>query len=209
MGWWSEHVVPRLIDKFADPPEARAERRRVCAGLYGDILEIGFGSGINVAYYPSGVRSVSAVEPSVVARKLAAPRIAEVDAAIEFVAPDAAAIPAPDNRFDAALSTLTLCTVTDPAAVLREIARVLKPGGSFVFLEHGLAPEPGVRRWQHRLEPVQVAALAGCHLTRDIPALVCAAPFTGADLRQFYLPGQPALARPFGYLCRGSARKPP
>ncbi|MBD0322128.1 MAG: class I SAM-dependent methyltransferase [Aldersonia sp.] len=170
-------------------------RPRVCAGLYGDVVEIGFGSGLNVPHYPADVDSVSGVEPEPLGWKLARKRLSASPIHVKRAGIDGQSLPFEDATFDAALSTFTLCTIHDVTAALREVHRVLKPGGALHFLEHGIAPDEGVRRWQRRLEPVQKRVAGGCHLTRDPLALVTAATFTVVECEQFYQPGVP---RPYG-----------
>ena len=148
MALWSDRLLPRLIDVVLDGSYVHRLRARALAGLSGDVIEIGFGSGTNVPVYPSAVTSVAAVEPSIGARNLAADRIAESSIPVRFVGLDGQSIPLPDNSCDSAVSTFTLCTVPDPDLALREIGRVLRPGGTLFFLEHGLSPDPGVAAWQ-------------------------------------------------------------
>ena len=150
----------------------RELRQRVCEGLQGDVLEIGFGSGHNVPFYPGAVTSVAAVEPADVGWKLAAERVAASGVPIRRTGIDGQSLPLPDDSCDTALTTWTLCTIPDAAAALREVRRVLKPGGRLHFVEHGLAPDERVRVWQHRLEPMQKRLFGGCHLTRPIVELV-------------------------------------
>jgi len=152
-------------------------RGQVAEGLVGRVVEIGFGSGLNAQHYPSEVEVVLAVEPAAVARRLATKRMAAAGIAVTHVGLDGQAIALDDASSDSALSTFTLCTVPDPLAVLHELRRVLRPGGRLHFLEHGLAPDPGVARWQHRLEPLQRRLAGGCHLTRSASDLVAEAGF--------------------------------
>jgi ubiquinone/menaquinone biosynthesis C-methylase UbiE len=206
MGWWTEHVVPRVTDRALDADEVHDWRARACAGLRGRVLEVGFGSGLNLRHYPSEVTAVEAVEPSEVAWGLARSRMAEAAMPVRRTGLDGERLAAASERYDAVLSTFTLCTIPDPSAALAEIHRVLRPGGRLHFLEHGRSPDPAVFRWQHRLEPVQRRVMGGCHLTRDAAALVRLA---GLDLRELengYLPG-PRASHPFGYLYLGSAVK--
>lgn len=146
MGVYSDHVVPRIVNRVMDDAALREIRRRVCAGLAGDVVEIGFGSGHNVVYYPAAVTRVTAVEPSDVGWRLAGPRVAASPVPVGRSGLDGQHLPFADGSFDAALSTWTLCTIPDPAAALREIRRVLRPGGTLHFVEHGRAPDPGVER---------------------------------------------------------------
>jgi SAM-dependent methyltransferase len=161
-------------------------RRRVCEGLAGDVVEIGFGSGLNVPFYPEAVTRVDAVEPADAAWKLADQRLLATTAPVHRSGLDGQSLPFADDSFDAALSTWTLCTIPDVAVALRELRRVLKPGGTLHFVEHGLAPDESVRRWQHRLEPVQKRVFGGCHLTRPIADLLTTAGFTITELDAFY-----------------------
>ena len=191
MGFYGEQVVPRIINKACGTKTAEPLRRRVCAGLAGDVVELGFGSGHNVAFYPAAVTRVTAVEPSDVGWRLAAERVKAATVPVRRSGLDGQSLPFPDHGFDAALSTWTLCTIPDVAAALREVRRVLRPGGTLHFLEHGLAPDERVRRWQRRLEPVQYRLAGGCHLTRLIVDLLTDAGFTLGEVDTFYEQGAP------------------
>jgi SAM-dependent methyltransferase len=144
------------------------------------------------------------VEPNDLAWRLAAPRVDAGRVRVVRSGLDGQRLDEPDGSFDHALVTFSLCTIADPVAALGEVRRVLRPGGRLHFLEHGLAPEEGVRRWQRRIEPVQRRLGGGCHLTRDPGALVVAAGLTVEHVDRGYLPG-PGLSKPFAFLHEGSA----
>jgi ubiquinone/menaquinone biosynthesis C-methylase UbiE len=203
MGVYGEQVLPRIVNVACNMKAAHPQRRRVCEGLAGEVVEIGFGSGLNVPFYPPAVTRVRAVEPADVGWKLAQQRLAATTTPVERAGLDGASLPFPDDSFDAALSTWTMCTIPDIDGALRELRRVLKPGGRLHFVEHGLAPDPGVQRWQHRLEPVQKVVFGGCHLTRPIADLVREAGFEIEDLDAYYEEGSPKI---FGANMRGVAR---
>jgi SAM-dependent methyltransferase len=207
MGIWNDRVMPHLVDVVLRDPGIGDLRARVCAGLRGQVLEIGFGSGLNVRFYPSEVTGVSAVEPSDVAWRLSEPRRRGSDVPVRRSGLDGQHLAEADASHDAALVTFSLCTIEDPALALREVRRVVRPGGRLHFLEHGLAPEARTQRWQRRLDPVERRVAGGCHLTRDVPALLAGEGWTTAGsgwLEQAYLPG-PAVGRPWTYLSLGVA----
>jgi SAM-dependent methyltransferase len=207
MGCYADRVLPRIIDVACGVKTAGPLRRRVCEGLTGEVLEIGFGTGHNVPYYPPTVTGVTAIEPSDLGWRLAGKRVRASSIPVRRAGLDGQSLPFVDDSFDAALSTWTLCTIPDAEAALREVRRVLRPGGTLHFLEHGLAPEedPGVRRWQHRLEPVNKRLFGGCHLTRPTADLVTAAGFTITDMDVFYEKGAP---KPMGADSLGVALSP-
>ncbi|MGZ8178990.1 class I SAM-dependent methyltransferase [Williamsia sp. SKLECPSW1] len=171
MGFYDDRVLPRVIDLTLGRHVADL-RARACAGLRGEVLELGFGSGPNIPYYPAAVTRVLGVEPSVGARRLAAPRIAASPTPVDLIGLDGARIDLPDASVDCVLSTWTLCTIPDVDAAIAEMHRVLRPGGAVHFVEHGVSPRPSIARWQRRIEPVWGAVAGGCHLTRDTPALL-------------------------------------
>jgi ubiquinone/menaquinone biosynthesis C-methylase UbiE len=164
-------------------------RRRVCEGLAGEVIEIGFGSGHNVLSYPAAVTSVAAVEPSDLSWELASDRLEAAAIPVSRSGLDGQSLPFENNSFDTALSTWTLCTIPDVSRALSEVRRVLRPGGTLHFLEHGLAPDERVRRWQRRLDPLQRRIAGGCHFTRPIVDLLEGAGFTITELDVFYEPG--------------------
>jgi ubiquinone/menaquinone biosynthesis C-methylase UbiE len=206
MGVWTDRMLPRVIDKACGVAEITPLRAAACAGLEGRVLEIGFGSGLNLPHLPEGVSAVAAVEPSEVAWRMAGDRLRVVGVPVERTGLDGQSLLEPDASCDSALVTFTLCTIPDPVRALREVRRVLRPGGALHVLEHGLAPDDRVQRWQHRLDPVQRRLFGGCHLSRDVPALLREGGFEVVELRQEYLPG-PRVAAPwsFGTLCRAVA----
>jgi ubiquinone/menaquinone biosynthesis C-methylase UbiE len=201
MGLWTDRILPRLVDRALRTPEVNARRASTLAGLSGRVLEIGFGSGLNLPFYPKGVERVLAVEPSDLAWRLAEPRRAAGTPPVERVGLDGARLPVPDASVDAVVSTFTLCTVPEAETALAEIRRVLRPGGRLHFLEHGRAPEESVRRWQARLQPLQSRMFGGCRLDRRIDRLVAGAGLEMVELTTEYGDGP----RPFSYLYRGRA----
>jgi ubiquinone/menaquinone biosynthesis C-methylase UbiE len=202
MGFYDKYILPRVIELACGIDELTPMREKVVSQLSGTVLEIGFGSGLNVPLMPAAVQRVLAVDPSVTARKLGRKRIDAARCPIEFVGLDAARIGADTHSADCALSTFTLCTIEDVASALREVKRILKPGGSLLFVEHGRAPDASTLRWQDRLNPLQRALCGGCNLNRDIAALLRAA---GFELRTLDVGYAAALPRTHGYLYSGLA----
>ena len=191
MGIYVEQVLPRIVNVACGMKSSEPFRRRVCEGLHGQVVEIGCGSGRNVPFYPPDVVGVAAIEPADVGWKLAEKRLAATSVTVQRSGLDGESLPLPDHSCDAALSTWTMCTIPDIAVALRELRRVLKPGGTLHFIEHGLAPDEKVRRWQHRLEPMQKRLFGGCHLTRPIVDLLVDAGFRVDRVDVFYEKGAP------------------
>lgn len=189
MAIWRDHLLPRIVDKVCARSDLAELRHRLLSGLQGDVVEIGFGSGHNLAHYPPGVDRVLAVEPSMVARRLAERRLGERRIHVEYVGLDGQRLALPERSADAAVSTFTLCTIPDATRALRELARVLRPGGRLAFLEHGLSPDAKVAAWQHRLTPLQRRVCGGCHFDRPIAELLDAAGFRIVELENTYLSG--------------------
>jgi ubiquinone/menaquinone biosynthesis C-methylase UbiE len=204
MGFYREQVVPRLIDKMCGAAAMRQWRVEVTAGLTGRVVEIGFGSGLNVDLYPAAVDCVLAVEPATVARRLSEGRVRRSTVPVAHIGLDGQAIALDDHSCDSALSTFTLCTIPDAARALSELRRVLRPGARLHFLEHGLAPDPAVAAWQRRVEPLQRRLAEGCHLTRDPVALIEAAGFTVEHVDQRYARGP----KPWSWFSVGTAVAP-
>lgn len=192
-GIYAQRVLPRIVDVACGTKASSLLRRRVCAGLRGQVVEVGFGSGRNVPFYPAAVVGVAAIEPADLGWKLAGKRLATTSIPVLRSGLDGQALPLADDSCDTALSTWTMCTIPDVAEALREVRRVLKPGGTLHFVEHGLAPDEEVQRWQHRFEPVQKRLFGGCHLTRPIADLLIEAGFTITEVDVFYEQGAPKM----------------
>ena len=191
MGWWNERVVPRLTDVSLRGHEVGELRGRVCEGLHGRVLEIGFGSGLNARWYPTTVSQVDVVEPSELAWEMSADRRLRAAVPVGRVGRDGQSIQVRDGTYDAALVTFTLCTIPEPAVALGEVRRVLKPGGRLHFLEHGISDDPKVVTWQRRLEPIQRRVAGGCHLTRDPAVMMEEVGLSVLTVEQIDLPGGP------------------
>ena len=207
MNPWNTYVLPRMTDRLLGTPTVGQYRKEVSSSLSGEIVEIGFGSGLNVPYYPAAVTGIAAIEPSQTARRLAAERLASAEVRVQFLGVDGQHLPLASETMDGALSTFTLCTIPDAEQALDEIFRVLKPGGQFAFLEHGVCPNSRVRKWQARLNPLQRRTAGGCNLNRSIDHLVESAGFSTVWMRNTQMPG-PTLTSPWGYLYLGVSTNP-
>jgi SAM-dependent methyltransferase len=199
--FYRDHVVPRLVALTCGARGLSGLRAATTAGLTGRVVEIGFGSGFNVPHYPAEVERILAVEPSTTAFAMAGKRIAASPVPVERVGLDGQELPLEDASCDAALCTFALCTIPDVESALAELWRVLRPGGTFHFLEHGLAPDPKVVAFQRRVEPLQRRVADGCHLTRDPVSLARASGFTLEVVEQNYEGGP----RAWSYLTRAVA----
>jgi len=202
MNLYDQHVLPHLIDFACGMGAVMKTRAQIVPQAEGRVLEIGIGSGLNLSFYdPAKVSVIVGVDPSAAMQKLARQRAAQISIPVEMTALELGQIQAADASFDSIVCTFTLCTIPDAMAALQEMRRVLKPGGKLLFSEHGLAPDLPVVRWQHRLTPLWKPFSGGCHLNRDIPALIRAGGFSIGQLDSSYLKGP----RPMTWVSRGWA----
>lgn len=204
MSFYSDQILPRFVDHVLGGEAFAKIRHRVAASLTGEVLEVGFGSGLNVPHYPSAVCRVQAVDPATVGRSLAAKRVAACAVPVEYVGLDGQLLPLDSESIDHVLITWTMCTIPDVESALGEICRVLRPQGGLHFVEHGRSPDAKVARWQDRLTPVQRRIAGGCHLNRPIERLIAQAGFTMKRMENYYMRGP----KPMGYMFEGLAIKP-
>ncbi|WP_408589972.1 class I SAM-dependent methyltransferase [Novosphingobium sp.] len=203
---WDRHVVPRLIGCACAAPPIMELRAQVVPLAHGDVFELGCGGGLNQQFYdPRRLASLAGIDPSPALLDTARARAAHLGHACDLRPGLGEAIPFAAAAFDTAVCTYTLCSVSDPKQVLRELYRVIRPGGRLLFLEHGQAPDPGIQRWQRRIEPVWRPLLGGCHLTRPISSAVAAAGFAVESMGARYMPGMPRFA---GWMEWGVAHRP-
>ena len=186
--------------------ETRRIRATVCAPLTGEVLEIGFGTGLNLPHLPPSVARLFAVDPLERGRDLAGERLAASHVAVEFVGLDGQSLELDDNSVDSALSTWTLCTIPDAIAAVGEVRRVLRPGGTFHFAEHGRAPDANVQKWQDRLNGLQQRVACGCNLNRPITTIIEDGGMTITGLDTFYAKGDPKIV---GWTFQGTAQVSP
>jgi len=200
--WYERHILPWLVDIACSVRPVRRQRQKVVPLAQGRVLEIGIGTGLNLEHYDKArIEKIVGLDPGLEMHPQARRRSRESGLKVELVGLSAERIPYEDRSFDTVLVTYALCTIADPSAALKEMRRVLRPGGTLIFCEHGLAPDASVRRWQARLTPLWAKLAGGCHLDRDIPALLKEAGFQSADIEQMYLPGP----RPLTYNYWGTA----
>lgn len=191
---YEQVLLPYLVDWCCGIAAVSKQRRKVVPLASGRVLEIGIGTGLNLEHYDkSKVESIIGLDPGAELHGLTRKRIAKFGVSVELVSLSAERIPFDDASFDTVLVTYSLCTIPNPVAALQEMRRVLKPHGRLVYCEHGLAPDASVRSWQDRLTPVWSTVAGGCHLNRDIPALLREAGFRLPDMQSAYLPGPRAL----------------
>ena len=202
--FYERHILPHVIACACGGRPIQRQRAKIVPKASGQVLELGIGGGLNLAFYdPARVASVTGVDPSEGLRKIAkaAPRPAGLT--VEVLEGEAENLLFDAGRFDTIVCTFTLCSVQSPQAVLAEARRVLRPGGQFLFSEHGLSPDPKVQRWQRRLEPVWTPLAGGCHLTRPVAGSISAAGFALETVETMYLPKAP---KALGWCEWGSAR---
>lgn len=204
MGLYSRHIFPRLMDWVMSGQAFQHLRAELLKDASGEVLEIGFGTGLNLPHYPPNISRLSAVDPADLLPDRVRERIATVSFSVQTSHMPAETLPYPDRQFDTIVSTWTLCTIHDPGQALREINRVLKPEGTFLFLEHGRSDDRTIAAWQDRLNPIQNVLGCGCNLNRQIDQLIAQAGLRIADLDRFLLPSVPRLG---GEIYRGAATR--
>ena len=200
--WYERHVLPTALDWACGLPMFSSMRQQVVPLARGRVLEVGIGTGLNLRHYDkTRVTHITGLDPALQMHPLALERISQTGLLVDLVCLSAEKIPLPDAVFDTVLITYTLCTIDDPHAALLEMRRVLAPGGTLLFCEHGMAPEVSVQRWQERLQPLWGPLAGGCRLGRDIPALISAAGFHVPKMQMRYLTGP----KPFTFQYWGEA----
>ena len=202
MGLYADLIFPRLMDWGMSGPRFQEQRRLALAPVHGAVLEIGFGTGLNLPHYPKGVTSLVVLDPARMLPKEVARRIAAAALPVEVASGSAERLPFEDGQFDCVVSTWTLCTIPDAIAALREARRVLRPDGRYVFLEHGRSRDPRVATWQDRVNPLQRIIACGCNLNRPIDRLIELGGFRLDRVERYCLPGIPRIA---GEMYRGLA----
>ena len=201
--WWERHGVPRLIKCACSQGQIMKVRSKIVPHAEGDVLELGCGGGINMEFYdPTRIRSFTGLDPSPELLTMSRAAAAAHGMAADIVGGFGEAMPFESGRFDTVVTTFTLCSVADQAAVLAEIRRVLKPGGTALFLEHGAAPDANVAKWQRRIEPIWKRIGGNCHLTRPISDAYERAGFAVDRQAAAYIPKSP---RPFSWYEYGAA----
>lgn len=202
--FYSRVIFPRICNFLLNNPLVGQYRRRLLVQAQGNILEIGFGTGLNLPYYPGGIRRITTIDPNPGMQKLARRQSSRRDIDVDHYAARSEQLPFGNNRFDCVVSTFTLCSVLNVTESLREVYRVLLPGGRFLYLEHGRSPEPAIQKWQRRLNWLQQLCGDGCRLDRNIHELVGTQPFSSLERSNEYLSRTP---RTHGYLYVGIATK--
>lgn len=204
MGFYATKILPRIMNASMSDKHFEAHRRQTLAGASGKVLEIGFGSGLNLPHYPATVKQLTAVEVNPGMEKLARKKMVGAAFPVEFLLVNGEQLPFPDQSFDTVVSTWTLCSIDRVGQALGEIRRVLKPEGKFIFVEHGLSPDTKTRRWQHRLNGIQKKMAGNCHLDRPIRTLIEAQGFKIEQLTEQQIAKMPKI---IGFFSQGSASR--
>ncbi len=201
MGFYGRFILPRLLDLAMRNRRLDGYRQQAIASVRGSVLEIGVGSGLNLALYGPAVEGVCAIDPAAELLLLASQRIEHAQVPVSLARASGEHLPFADAVFDTVVTTWTLCSIPNPVAALIEARRVLKPGGCLVFVEHGLSPEPRVARWQHGLTPCWRRIGGGCHLDRKMDDLIRSAGFRLDAIETGYMTGP----KPWTFMYRGRA----
>ena len=204
MGLYSRYIFPCLCDFALDNPVVNEQRRQLLSNVGGTVLEMGFGTGLNLPHYPKSVRKITTVDPNAGMTKRAKHRIELAAVAIEQHQLRSESLPFDDETFDYIVSTFTLCSIADVDQAMKGVFRVLKPQGKFLFLEHGLSPEPDIALWQRRMNGIQQWFGDGCQLIRNMKEIISTPPFSCVEATESYLDKMP---KTHGYVYRGVARK--
>ena len=204
MGLYSNLVIPYCIDIAMSDETLQQYRQQLLEDVSGEILEIGFGTGLNLPHYPNSVKKITTIDPNPGMKKRARSRIAASNIDVDYRVLNGESLPMADASFDSVVCTWTLCSIPQADAAIAEVYRLLKPGGKFFFIEHGMSKDSTVQTWQNRLTPIQKIIADGCHLNRNIKNIV-EQKFSNVTIEQFYAPQLPKI---IGYMYRGIAVKP-
>lgn len=203
MGFYSNFIIPFGIDIVMSGATLGEYRQKLLEDVSGEILEIGFGTGLNLPYYPNGVTKITTIDPNPGMKQRSRSRIAAASITVDYQVLNGESLPMADASFDSVVCTWTLCSIPQVDRAIAEVHRLLKPGGKFFFIEHGLSPDVPIQNWQNRLTPMQKVIADGCHLNRNIKNLV-EHKFKNVTVEQFYAPKLPKV---IGYMYQGIAIK--
>lgn len=203
MGFYDRSILPRLLEYAMKDRPIMRQRAKVVPLAHGRVLEVGIGTGLNLAFYDkSKVEKVIGIDPHPELNTMARKRAEEAGVDVDWLVQSSERIPLPDHSVDSIVITYTMCSIPDVASALLEMARVMKPGSSMFFSEHGIAPDAGVRKWQNRLDPLWGKIAGGCHINRDVPKMLTDAGLEIREIDTMYLPGPRPLT--FNYWGRAS-----